>query len=371
MTTTTVAAAPSAAVFDNDLISRLRAVMDDPNANLSAEAVAEAAKEAPTTRAPNADEKMFSEVFWNPVTVPDFPVRVFKDEDWPETVRARIPNEIPNWRWPKEQTEMFAFAMFCNDRTLLHGPTGTGKSALPKAYCAKLRIPYILVSCHGQQEATDFLGKDNIKFDEAKQALSLHVELAALGVGCRDGGMIVLDEAFRSPILMAIQSLLEPGGSLSLPDAAGLSVAERKLTPPDGRSWIVMTDNTNGQGSEDGKYHADVQDLSTLDRITCTIFMDYPLPSEEASILFKVAPRLSKDTIKLIAKVNGKIRDAFKKGTIQQPLSLRASVVLTEKAQYLGMDKAFGMAYASKLGTSDAVVFREIWKQATATEFKG
>lgn len=371
MSTTAVAAATvasTASPFDDDLLNRLRVLAETGEAS-----GVTPVKAAPPTRIrePVAGEVMFSDLFWTPKQVPDFPVRKFEATDWPETVRVRIPSKNDIWRWPKEDTEMFAFAMFCNDRTLLHGPTGTGKTALPQNYCAELNIPFIKISCHPQQEASDFLGKDNITLNEQTQALELKVQLADLGLGIRDGGMICIDEAFRSPILMSIQALLEPGGYITLPDAAGLTMAERKLSPIEGKSWIVLTDNTNGQGSEDGKYNAEVQDLSTLDRITATIFIDYPSQKDEEGILRKVAKGVSKEDIAVIAKVNRGVRDAFKKGTLQQPLSIRASIELARKAQWVGLSRAYRIAFTGKLSATDQGVFNEIWKQVTATQFTG
>ncbi len=359
----TTADTTSSGGFDQELINKLAALQKKAGEinDLVAEPTKEAAK--PPLREPVDGEKLFSEIFWKPKAVPDFPIRVFSPEDWDETVRAHIPTKNDNWVWPKAETELFAFAMYSEDRTLLYGPTGTGKSALPKAYCAELCIPYMLTSCHAQQEATDFLGKDNIKFDDETQSLSAHVEFSMLTQAVKFGGMIILDEAFRSPILMSIQSLLEPGGTLVLPDAAGLSVAERRLVPPAGKHWLVLLDNTNGQGSDDGKYNAEVQDLSTLDRITATIYVGYPSKNDEHRVLSKAAPSLSKEIVTKMVQLNGQIRNAFVKNTIQQPLSIRAAIVIARKAQHIGVERAYELSYKAKLNPTDAGVYGETWKQ--------
>ncbi len=352
---------------DPDLMAAIAELTEASKESVSSKDVAELSKGVIAPPSASGDQKMFSDVFWKPETVPDFPVTVFEKDSWDESVRAHIPEPSKHWAWDKDVLEQFAFAMYNEDRTLLYGPTGTGKSATPKEYCATLNIPFLLTSCHQQQESSDFLGKDNIKFDDKTQSLSAHVELSNLATGVKHGGMIVIDEAFRSPILMAIQSLLEPGGSLVLPDAAGLSVAERRLTPPAGKSWIVLTDNTNGQGSEDGKYNAEVQDLSTLDRITASIYVGYPKAAVERKILKQVAPSLTKDNINVITKLNKQVRAAFIKNTLQQPLSLRAGIAIAKKAQFLGIEAAYKISYVNKLSNQDMGVFGEIWRQVTAT----
>ena len=375
MTTTmsaTPVAAPKAGVAmpalgDADLMAAIRELTENTKEQVSVASVPELSKGTTAPDAAKDGEKMFSDVFWKPESVPDFPVRIWNREDWDPAVRAHIPESNENWAWDKDVLEQFAFAMYCEDRTLLYGPTGTGKSATPREYCAKLNIPFMLTSCHGQQESTDFLGKDNIKFDETTQSLAAHIELSNLATAAKHGGMIVLDEAFRSPILMAIQSLLEPGGSLVLPDAAGLDVEKRRIVPPKGKHWLVLTDNTNGQGSEDGKYNAEVQDLSTLDRITASIFVGYPKAATERKILRKVADKLTKENINLVTKLNRQVRAAFAKGTLQQPLSLRAGIAIAKKAQYLGIEAAYKISYVNKLSNQDMGQFGEIWRQVTAT----
>lgn len=371
--TAAVAAAPTPAMpvlGDTDLLAAIRELTESSKEQVKAEAVPELSKGVIAPPAATDDMKMFSDVFWKPESVPDFPIKVFNRDDWHPSVRAHIPTPNENWAWDKDVLEQFAFAMYSNDRTLLYGPTGTGKSATPKEYCAKLNIPFMLTSCHQQQESTDFLGKDNIKFNAETQSLSAHVELSNLATGVKYGGMLIIDEAFRSPILMAIQSLLEPGGSLVLPDAAGLDVADRRLTPPEGKSWIVLTDNTNGQGSEDGKYNAEVQDLSTLDRITAAIYVGYPKMVIERKILRKVAGSLTKDNVNLLCKLNKQVRAAFAKGTLQQPLSIRAGIKIAQKAQFLGLESAYKISYVNKLSNQDMGVFSEIWRQVTATALK-
>lgn len=352
---------------DPDLMAAIKNLTETDKTQVKAADVAELSKGVIAPPTAEGDQKMFSDVFWKPETVPDFPVMQFKRDDWHESVRSFIPEPNPNWAWDKDVAEQFAFAMYSEDRTLLYGPTGTGKSALPREYCARLNIPFLLTSCHQQQESSDFLGKDNIKFDEGTQSLSAHIELSNLSMGVKHGGMIVIDEAFRSPILMAIQSLLEPDGTLVLPDAAGLTVEERRLVPPKGKSWIVLTDNTNGQGSEDGKYNAEVQDLSTLDRITASIYVGYPKASVERKILKRVAPSLTKDNVNLLTKMNKQIRAAFMKATLAQPLSLRAGIAIAKKAQFLGIEAAYKISYVNKLSNQDMGVFGEIWRQVTAT----
>lgn len=312
----------------------------------------------------------FKKIFgWKPKIAPEIPVRIFQDSDWPESVRPFIPTNTPNgdaWTWPKEATEQLALALFVGDRTLLHGPTGAGKTALAEAFCFACRIPLLRINCYREQQSTEFLGKDIIITDPVSGTPVLKYDWSVPTMAARDGGMLLIDEAFRSPALMSIQSLLERGGTLTLPDAASLTPTERKIVPPAGKFFIVLTDNTNGTGDESGAYNAEVQDISTLDRITATIRIDYISPKDEQKILTKLVPGLPEDIYKDVTSWAARIREAFLSGTIQQPISLRATASILRKFQAIGeLDTAMKLAYLAKLSNAEAHAAREAYTQVT------
>jgi cobaltochelatase CobS len=314
--------------------------------------------------------KWFSDVFgWKPEFLPrDIPVRIFDDADWSELIRPYIPAELPNgglWTWPKKATEFLALAMHTQDRTLVHGPTGSGKSALVQAFAHMVRVPLIRVNCHGEQQSTDFLGADIITTDE-KGASVLKYDWSLTTIAAKHGGLLLLDEAFRSPVLMSIQALLERGGSLTLPAAASLSTEERHIVPPRDRFWIVLTDNTNGTGDESGSYNAEVQDLSTLGRITATIEVPYMTPEEQVALLKTSHPDVPEPTLKDLADWADQMRKAFAAKSIMQPICMRAILSILNKYEVTGsLALSISVAYVSKLSTADKAVAAEAFQQVT------
>ena len=299
-------------------------------------------------------------------------VRVFDDNDWPDALRPFIPATTPNgaaWKWPERATLQLAQAFAAGDRVLLHGPTGAGKSALVEAFACVTRMPLIRVNCHREQQSTDFLGKDILKADPSG-ATVLEYDWSMTTLAARHGGILLIDEAFRSPALMSIQSLLERGGTLTLPDAASLTPDQRRIVPPDGKFLIALTDNTNGTGDESGAYNAEVQDLSTLDRITATIYVDYMSAAMEADILRSlVGPDVPDPVILDVVRWANKLRDAFKRGVVMQPVSLRATSAILRKYAVTGdLGAAVVLSYANKLGKTDVVVCVETWHQVTGRD---
>lgn len=299
--------------------------------------------------------------------MPDIPVRVFDASDWSELVRPYIPATLPNgglWTWPREATEALALAMRADDRTLIHGPTGSGKSALVEAWAHMCAIPMIRVNCHRDMQSTDFLGKDIITTEGGLNVLKY--EFSMTTIAAREGGLLLIDEAFRSPVLMAIQSLLERNGTLTLPDAASLSVADRRIVPPSGRFWIALTDNTNGTGDDSGSYNAEVQDLSTLSRITATIEVPYMSEADQEDLLVRSAPAVPASTITDLCKWAGRMRDAFLQRTVMQPVCMRVLLSILCKYTITGnLGGAIRLAYLSKLGNSDRTVAGEAYRQVT------
>jgi len=191
-----------------------------------------------------------------------------------------------------------------------------------------------------------------------------------LTLGVKLGCLMVIDEAFRSPVLMAIQTLLESNRSLILPDAASLTPEERKLVPPDGKFWLCLTDNTNGTGDTTGNYNAEVQDLSSLDRITSSIYVGYVKKPIEKRILKSIAPDVDDETIKNMVSFANLCRDAFMNGgLIMQAFSLRASIAWMDKFLLLGdLKSALKFTWFDKLSPDCQVKARECWHQVFATE---
>lgn len=326
----------------------------------------------------HAGSPKFRGVFgWEPGTfspgVPaDLAVPVFTADEWPEELRPFIPASLPNgglWTWPKKATEELVFSMFAaGDRVLVHGPTGSGKSALVEAVAFMLQIPLVRVTCHRDMQSTDFLGKDIIKTGPTGTPV-LAYDWSLTTLAAKFGGILLVDEAFRSPCLMAIQSLLERDGTLTLPDAASLTPAERKIAPPPGRSWIVLTDNTQGVGDESGSYISEVQDLSTLDRITAAVHVGYITPNEEQELLGTAFPKLPKSVAKGLTTWAAQMRGAFLERKVMQPISMRATLSIARKFMATGnLGAAVRLGYVSKLTSADALLAREAFHQTTGVE---
>lgn len=325
----------------------------------NADAPAVASTTVPINLAPN--QKMFSEVFsMKPANdIPDFPVTIFSENDWHESIRARIPKPNPNYVFDKKALTYFMFALYTGGPILLYGPTGTGKTSLTKEVCALTNRPFLRVGCHRQMEASEFHGTTQVVNDNGVPITKHNHTDTTLAATY--GGMLVVDEAFRSPILMAIQSLLETPPTLQLQDCQGM---QSNLSPDIDRFNIVLTDNTNGTGDSNGSYIAEAQDLSTLTRVRTAVFIDYQSVTQETKMVLKSYPNITPADATNMAKTAKLVRDAFVKGTIMQVVDVRALLAWAHNFSIMGnMALAFNMSFGFKLSKEDTQIVNNCYRQ--------
>ena len=307
--------------------------------------------------------KAFEDVFGITGTDVRVPIKVWAREDWPTAIRDRIPEVDPNYQWNADAAKRLAYGAHVEGPLLLHGPTGTGKTSMLQQFAALTNTPFFRVSCHAQMESSDFLGSNSV-VQEDGASVTKHTDTDTT-LAAKYGGMLCVDEAFRSPILMAIQAMLEVPTSLVLQDAHGDS---RTLTP-ERKLIIALTDNTNGTGAEDGRFDANIQDLSTLDRIRTTLYVDYNAPEVERKLLRGLVPDMPKATVDNMIKVANEIRASFKGGNLMQTMSVRGLMNWADGAMMLGdTHLAYEMHLLDKLSDADRIVAESCYRQAFGGE---
>ncbi len=313
--------------------------------------------------------KFFSKLFgWKPKLIPDLPLLVFETSDWSKEGQLHIPIVNPNWVWHKPVVELFAAAMYSGDTTLIHGLMGTGKSCLVEQWCAKCIIPYWRMSCNRETREQHFVGSPGVEYNDKGQ-MYIKQEPTTLTDSLKHGGIFCEDEAFRHNSALVLQSLREKSTrTLLLPDAPGRTSDERKLKAPAGRWWYVLTDNTTGSGDETGIFDAEVQDASTLDRIDAAIEVPYLGKPEERKLL-RNSCGLSVDIINGMLDFAKLVRQAFKKQTMMNTMSIRPLLAWAEKIELMGhMGHALKLSWYNKLGSDDQKLVEDMYHQVFAKQ---
>jgi cobaltochelatase CobS len=143
------------------------------------------------------------------------------------------------------------------------------------------------------------------------------------------------------------------------------------MLAPIGKWHYVMTDNTVGLGDETGTFQAEVQDVSTLDRIDTVIEMDYLGKTEERKILNKYAPDLNEDQVNSMLDFAKAVRMAFKKDELMSTFSVRALLNWADKITMYGdMATALKVCWFDKLSNNDKAIVKEMYMQVFASAIK-
>lgn len=312
-------------------------------------------------------EKFFKDVFgFKPPSGREHAIKVFEPEDWPDEVRGFIPKLDSLYIWPKENTEMAVVALLNGDKTLIIGPTGSGKTSLIKNICAKLNIPFIRINFFNQVEYSAVFGMPKITGG------TMSYEHGPIGVLGTHGGVMCLDEfsSANADITMSLQPALEDDGHIYLPDYPG-PASERIIVP---HPWfrLVATDNTELQGDTTGKFAGtNVQNTATLDRFQTIIKHEYLSKEHEKKVLKNVAPEIPDGWIKDMLALSSMVRDAYEKSNIGITMSPRTLINWARKSIYWGEPlMALKVAFFDKLISDDKKVVNEFVMKVYGKEIK-
>jgi len=314
----------------------------------------------------------FKEVFgWTPRTIPNIPVPKYNPDYWNAAVRHRIPAIDKTFHLHKPLIEEICYAMYCDGTSLLYGPTGTGKTRIPQQLAARFGMPFLRVSCHGQMEQSEFLGTNQVETDpDSGTPITKHSDTDTT-MAAKFGGILVIDEAFRAPssALMSIQSLLEYPHVLNLQDAQGIS---RQYEVPLNDFKLVLTDNTNGLGDETGNYTAEIQDISTLNRVRRAVYVDYMPANAENSMLTGLHPAIPASLVDKMIETANLVRKAFKAGQMQQTMSIRELISWASSLEDLrNVGKSFKYAVLNRLSETDTKQACDIYQQVFNESIRG
>lgn len=337
-----------------------------------AEPVPEAPTEAKNWTLPKGSDGIkyehFSTVFgWEPEgVVGDFPVAVFEKESWPEELRLHVPTEF-DYEPPRSSIELLVAALMQGDKSLISGPTGSGKSSMVKWIASKLHIPFQRVACSGDMESSAIFGMPSIT--EGTMSWN-HGPAGELGLG---GGILLVDEWETAPpeVTMALQYILEDDGKIFLRDMPGTS-NEKTIDP---HQWfrLVMTGNTLGQGDTTGAHAGtQVQNSATLDRFQTVIHHGYLSEDHEKALIKKHVPSIDDAVVDRMVKVAHHVRGAYAKDSISLTMSPRTLVNWARKVEFWGDElRALKVAFFDKLEQDDASEVDEYVYRVYARRVRG
>lgn len=285
-------------------------------------------------------------------TIPDFAVTVLDPTTVPEQIRMMIPDTDPYYDPDKTAALLILSAWEQNEKSMIYGLPGTGKSSLIRHLCALVNRPFIRVNFAEDIESSALLGGMVV------ESGSTVYKLGALAEAVIYGAVFLADEwDTASPgVVMSMQWCLEDGGKLFLRDMPGTN-EDRTKTPHDNFRFVA-TGNTMGQGDDTGQFGGTTpQNSATLDRFTTSFRMDYlPAPQEARMIADRTG--VSKDVAEKMVKAAALVRSAVAKGQLGITMSPRTLISWGQKWSRLG-EKAIEVAFINKLRDTEAKIVRD------------
>lgn len=262
-----------------------------------------------------------------------------------------VPVVDDKFAFDSELAKAVMLSLLANDRIMLVGPTGAGKSSLIAQLAARLNWPIRRINLHGETGVSDFLGHHTARNGEVTYQYGL------LPTAMREGQILVCEEldAATPEILFVLQSVLEEGGVLTLADNAGEIIQSH----PDFR--LVATANTLGVGDDSSLYTGtNVLNASHLDRWTTVFTVDYLCEDQEAAVICDKAPELSHALIDGMVKLAAVVRKATSNDELFCTFSTRRLLAFASKASTLGLKIALQVTVLNKLSRHERQVVAEL-----------
>jgi hypothetical protein len=231
---------------------------------------------------------------------------------------------------PKIDKHYVAFGDFKDVETIIEskqffpvfisGLSGNGKTFMVEQAAAKVKRPMIRVQLSRETDEDDLMGGFRLINGETKFMKGPVLRAMELGV------VLLLDEADRADPgkIMCLQGILE--GKPYFVKKTG-----EVITPTEGFN-IIVTANTKGKGSDDGRYvAAAILDDAWLERFPITIEQKFPNTTVERKILlsYLMDNGSSPDGVKFIDNLIAwaeVIRKTFNENAIDEVISTRRLV---------------------------------------------
>ena len=285
----------------------------------------------------------------------DNAVTVLENKDIASELSAFVNEPSSDYVPPQAECEAILTAWEVNDKILISGNPGTGKSSLIEYLCGVTGRPFIRINASGDMDSSHLFGQLVVE-DGATVWKDGPVTEAV-----RHGAVLLWDEWDVTPpeIAMTMQWLLEEGGKLYLKEMPGTSTD--KMIHPHKDFRIVCSGNTLGQGDETSQFAGTaVQNTASLDRFGTVLTLDYLPVEQEVDLLKKKVKSITKSDARKMIKVANIIRNSYSNGEIAITMSPRTLLSWARKFVYLdSIEKSLKVSFGNKLNQVDFKTLRE------------
>ena len=252
-----------------------------------------------------------------------------------------------------------------NQRVLLQGLHGSGKSTHIEQIAARLNWPVMRINFDSQISRMDLVGKDIITVKDGNQITEFKEGIVPYAL--QRPVALILDEydAIKTDVAFVIQRLLEQDGKFAL-------LEENKIIHPHHFFRIFATSNTIGMGDDLGIYHGtNLINQGQMDRWNIVCCLHYLEAEKETEILLKKVPFLKNktDIAKNMVQMAALTREGFKNGDLSNLISLRTLISWAKNYQIFGdIKKAFIFSFFNKLIGEEKIILNEYYQRIFADQ---
>lgn len=278
-----------------------------------------------------------------------------------------VPEIDKNYIFDPITTNAILAGFSYNQRVLIQGMHGTGKSTHIEQVASRLNWPCIRINFDSQITRLDLVGKDVIKIQDGKQITEF--KEGVIPYALKNGLALILDEydAIKTDVSFIIQRLLEENGKFSL-------LEENQIITPHPNFRIFATSNTLGAGDDLGIYHGtNLINQAQMDRWNIVASLNYLNEDFEYNVLLnKINFKNSENYIlilKNMIKMANLTRDAFKNGDISSLISLRTLISWGNNAViFKSIKEAFIYCFFNKVIDDEKIIIKEFYQRVFAED---
>ena len=238
------------------------------------------------------------------------------------------------------------------EKLLLVGPTGIGKSTLIEQIAACLNWGVVRVAASGGLTEADLLGEWTVRGGETV------FNYGFLPRAMREGAICLIDEidGLEPSVAFSLHQMMEDGGRLVLLQNGG------EVIEPHPRFRLVCTANTLGHGDDSGLYTGTrVLNAAFLDRFASVIRMKHLDQQNEVEVLMRRVPECGEDLARKLVGVAAAVRQAAENDQVFCTFSTRRLIDVARKRFQLGsLVQALKVGLLSRLAPDDRSVVKEI-----------
>ncbi len=278
-----------------------------------------------------------------------------------------IPTLDENYFFDEKTTLAILSGFIFNNRVLIQGMHGTGKSTHIEQVASRLNWPCMRINFDSQISRLDLVGKDVISIKDGKQITEFREGI--LPYAMRNGVALVLDEydAIKSDVAFVIQRLLEEEGKFAL-------LEENEIITPHPNFRLFATSNTLGAGDDLGIYHGtNLINQAQMDRWNVVANLNYLSKEEEVKILQAKLPflktKLHENTAPMMVQMANLTRQSFKNGDLSNLISLRTLISWGRNIEIFGDVKtAFILSFFGKVIDDEKLIIIEFYQRVFGCE---